>query len=103
MHASRIMPISRIPEDQRQAALDLVYDRRRDGYDPLARLLELFEGVDAAAVKASRAAELAGLPLWERLKRRIIDGEKIGLEADLDEALASGPPWRSSTTCCSTG
>ena len=86
VHASRIMPISRIPEDQLQVALDLVYDRRRDGYDPLARLLELFEGVDAASVKASRAAELAGLPLWERLKRRIIDGERIGLEADLDEA-----------------
>jgi 5-methyltetrahydrofolate--homocysteine methyltransferase len=91
VHASRIMPISRIPEEQRQAALDLVYDRRREGYDPLARLLELFEGVDAAAVKASRAAELAGLPLWERLKRRIIDGEKIGLEADLDEGLAERP------------
>jgi 5-methyltetrahydrofolate--homocysteine methyltransferase len=91
VHASRIMPISRIPDDQLQAALDLVYDRRRDGYDPLARLLELFEGVDVAAVKASRAAELAGLPLWERLKRRIIDGEKIGLEADLDEGLAERP------------
>jgi 5-methyltetrahydrofolate--homocysteine methyltransferase len=91
VHASRIMPISRIPEDQRQAALDLVYDRRREGYDPLARLLELFEGVDAASVKASRAAELAGLPLWERLKRRIIDGEKNGLEADLDAGLAERP------------
>jgi len=91
VHPSRIMPIARIPDDQRQAALDLVYDRRRDGYDPLARLLELFEGVDAAAVKASRAAELAGLPLWERLKRRIIDGEKNGLEADLDTALAERP------------
>src|SRR5579875_2065189 len=91
VHASRIMPISRIPEDQRQTALDLVYDRRRDGYDPLARLLELFEGVDAAAVKENRAAELAALPLWERLKRRIIDGERSGLEADLDEALAARP------------
>jgi 5-methyltetrahydrofolate--homocysteine methyltransferase len=90
-HASRIMPISRIPEDQLEVALDVVYDRRRDGYDPLGRLLDLFEGVDAAAVKASRAAELAGLPLWERLKRRIIDGEKNGLEADLDEALAERP------------
>jgi 5-methyltetrahydrofolate--homocysteine methyltransferase len=91
VHASRIMPIARIPEDQLQVTLDLVYDRRRDGYDPLSRLLELFDGVDAAAVKASRAAELAGLPLWERLKRRIIDGEKIGLEADLDAGLAARP------------
>jgi 5-methyltetrahydrofolate--homocysteine methyltransferase len=91
VHASRIMPIARIPDDQLQTALDLIYDRRREGYDPLSRLLELFDGVDAAAVKASRAAELAGLPLWERLKRRIIDGERIGLEADLDEALSQRP------------
>jgi 5-methyltetrahydrofolate--homocysteine methyltransferase len=91
VHAARIMPIARIPDDQRQAALDLVYDRRREGYDPLSRLLELFEGVDASALKANRAAELAALPLWERLKRRIIDGERAGLEADLDAALEQRP------------
>src|SRR5215469_5341179 len=91
VHASRIMPIARIPGEQLQTALDLIYDRRREGYDPLARLLELFEGVDAAAVKASRAAELAGLPLWDRLERRIVDGERPGLEADLDEALGQRP------------
>ncbi|HUZ53773.1 MAG TPA: methionine synthase [Streptosporangiaceae bacterium] len=91
VHAARIMPIARIPADQLQVALDLVYDRRRDGYDPLTRLLELFEGVDTASLKASRAAELHGLPLWERLKRRIIDGERLGLEADLDEALRQRP------------
>jgi 5-methyltetrahydrofolate--homocysteine methyltransferase len=91
VHAARIMPIARIPADQLQVALDLVYDRRRDGYDPLAKLLELFEGVDTASLKASRAAELLGLPLWERLKRRIIDGERAGLEADLDEALLQRP------------
>src|SRR5713101_2057863 len=84
VHAARIMPIARIPADQLQVALDLVYDRRREGYDPLAKLLELFEGVDTASLKASRAAELLGLPLWERLKRRIIDGERVGLEADLE-------------------
>jgi 5-methyltetrahydrofolate--homocysteine methyltransferase len=91
VHPSRIMPIARIGDEQLQVALDLVYDRRRAGYDPLARLLELFEGVDATELKASRAAELAGLPLWERLKRRIIDGERAGLEADLDEALGQRP------------
>ena len=91
VHASRIMPVNRIPDEQRQVALDLVYDRRREGYDPLTKLLELFEGVDAAAIKESRAAELARLPLWERLKRRIIDGERNGLEADLDEGLTQRP------------
>ncbi|MGA5819125.1 methionine synthase [Kitasatospora sp. NPDC094028] len=91
VHASKILPISRIPEDQREVALDLVYDRRRDGYDPLQRLLELFANVSSADVKASKAEELAALPLDERLQRRIIDGERNGLEADLDEALAERP------------
>ena len=51
----------------------------------------MFEGVDATSAKADRAAELAALPLWERLKRRIVDGERAGLEADLDAALAERP------------
>jgi len=91
VHASKILPMARIPDEQRQVALDLVYDRRREGYDPLQRLLEIFEGVDTATVQADRAAQLAGLPLWERLKRRIIDGERKGLEGDLDEALSERP------------
>ena len=60
------------------------------GYDPLQRFLELFEGVNAADARADRAAELAALPLGERLQRRIIDGERNGLDADLDEALDTG-------------
>jgi 5-methyltetrahydrofolate--homocysteine methyltransferase len=84
---SKIVPLARIPDEQREVALDLVYDRRRPGYDPLSRMLDLFEGVDAVSAKATRAAELAALPLEERLKRRIIDGERNGLEADLDLAL----------------
>ncbi|HZI97248.1 MAG TPA: methionine synthase [Actinomycetales bacterium] len=96
VHAARIVPVAKIPEDQRQVALDLVYDRRRyddDGnitYDPLQALLDMFEGVDAASVRADRAAELAALPLGERLSRRIIDGARQGLTEDLDEALEGG-------------
>ncbi|MBQ1039240.1 methionine synthase [Micromonospora sp. C81] len=90
VHASKILPMSKIPEEQREVALDLVYDRRREGYDPVQRFLELFEGVDVTSARASRAQELAALPLDERLKRRIIDGERNGLEADLDEAMAGG-------------
>jgi 5-methyltetrahydrofolate--homocysteine methyltransferase len=91
VHASKILPIAKIPDEQREVALDLVYDRRREGYDPLSRFIEMFEGVDAASVKASRAEELLALPLDERLQRRIIDGERNGLEADLDTALADRP------------
>jgi 5-methyltetrahydrofolate--homocysteine methyltransferase len=99
VHAARIVPIARIPEEQRQVALDLVYDKRvwagEPGeseltYDPLGRLLELFEGVDSASLKETRANELAALPLEERLARRIVDGERKGLEEDLKAALDKG-------------
>ena len=91
VHASKILPTARIPDEQREVALDLVYDRRTADYDPLVRFLELFEGVDATALRQTRAAELAELPLSERLERRIVDGERSGLEADLDEALGTRP------------
>ncbi len=91
VHASKILPMARIPDEQRAVALDLVYDRRREGYDPLQELMALFEGVSAASSKASRAEELAALPLFERLERRIVDGERNGLAEDLDEALEQRP------------
>jgi 5-methyltetrahydrofolate--homocysteine methyltransferase len=91
VHASKILPVARIPDDQREVALDLIYDRRREGYDPLGSFLDMFEGVDAQDAKATRAQELAALPLSERLQRRIIDGERVGLHADLDEALQTRP------------
>src|SRR3954454_18555367 len=102
VHAAKILPMSKIDDERRQVALDMVYDRRRWAeddptsgtvvYDPLQRFLELFEGVDAASLKASRAEELLALPLSERLSRRIVDGERKGLEEDLDAALAEGRP-----------
>ncbi|MFA7765654.1 methionine synthase [Streptomyces sp. NRRL S-448] len=91
VHASKILPIARFDEEQVTTALDLIYDRREDDYDPLQKLMALFEGVNTKSLKAGRAEELLALPLDERLQRRIIDGEKNGLEADLDEALQTRP------------
>ncbi|MFF4386551.1 MULTISPECIES: methionine synthase [unclassified Streptomyces] len=91
VHASKILPIARFDEEQVTTALDLIYDRREGDYDPLQKLMALFEGVNTKSLKAGRAEELLALPLDERLQRRIIDGEKNGLEADLDEALATRP------------
>src|SRR3954454_13471790 len=95
VHAGKIVPLNRIPDEQREVCLDLIYDRRRaasaaDGtaaYDPLQRLLEVFADVKTlAADKPDRS----GLPVDERLRLRIIDGDRDGLSADLDEAMASG-------------
>ncbi|MGW7382283.1 methionine synthase [Streptomyces sp. NPDC054794] len=91
VHASKILPIARFDEEQVRTALDLIYDRRAEGYDPLQKLMALFEGATAKSLKAGKAEELAALPLEERLKRRIIDGERNGLEADLDQALETRP------------
>ncbi|MGW1725080.1 methionine synthase [Streptomyces sp. NPDC002306] len=91
VHASKILPIARFDEEQVTTALDLIHDRRREGYDPLQKLMALFEGATTKSLKAGRAEELAALPLDERLKRRIVDGERNGLEADLDLALAERP------------
>jgi 5-methyltetrahydrofolate--homocysteine methyltransferase len=96
VNAAKIVPLASVPDDRRKVALDLVWDRREydaDGnltYDPLSAMLDLFAGVDSAAIKDARAAELAALPLGERLERRIIDGEAKGLETDLDLARAEG-------------
>jgi len=95
VHPSKIMPMARIEPRQKEVALDLIYDRRVfDGenctYDPLQEFLQLFEGVELAASRNIRASELAALPLRQRLERRIIDGEKVGLTDDLDAAMSEG-------------
>ena len=92
VHPSKITPMNRIPQEQLEVALDLIYDKRRSDdsgnviYDPLTKFLELFSNVQITTTKESRAAELAALPMQERLQRRIIDGEKIGLNEDLKTA-----------------
>lgn len=87
VHASKILPLHRIDERAREVCLDLIYDRRREGYDPLTELLGLFEGVTLAA---QSGPALDDLELDARLRRRIIDGVRVGLEDDLAEALTSG-------------
>ncbi len=87
VHASKILPLARIDERVRQVCLDLVHDRRHEGYDPLQELLALFEGV---SVTAGPADDHHDWPVERRLEQRIVDGNRNGLEADLDEALAAG-------------
>ncbi|MBV9951324.1 MAG: dihydropteroate synthase, partial [Acidimicrobiia bacterium] len=98
VHASKILPLNRIPDEQRDVCMDLVWDRRgaagalSDGdesYDPLQKLLEIFADVQVQKVEQE---DRSGWPVEQRLSQRIIDGDRNGLEADLDEALAQGTP-----------
>ncbi len=97
---AKILPLAKISEADQQICRDLIYDRRRFDsdapgaictYDPLTELTTLFEGVSAKEARAS-GPSLADLPVEERLKQHIIDGERIGLEASLQEALLVHPP-----------
>ncbi len=88
VHAGRIMPLNKIDEQVQEICLDLIYDRRRPGYDPLQELLAAFEGVTSAAVEKE---DRSGWPVGERLKARIIDGDRDGLDAELEEALSGKP------------
>ena len=88
VHVSKIRPLHLIAPEEVQVVEDLLFDRRREGYDPLQALLAMFADRKAAdAVKKVRAETVEG-----RLKDRIIDGDRKGLGDELDEALRTNPP-----------
>jgi len=93
---AKILPLIKISEEHQTVCRDLINDNRRfDGdvcvYDPLTELTSLFEGVSAKDARAS-GPSLTDLPVEERLKQHIIDGERIGLEDALTLGLESYKP-----------
>ncbi|HEY8668641.1 MAG TPA: methionine synthase, partial [Tepidisphaeraceae bacterium] len=94
VHASKILPQNRIPQEQWDAAMDLIYDRRREGFDPLTAFISLFPdeaGAAGGSADAKKSA-YADLSIEEKLKRHIIDGEKRNLIEHLEEARQTYPP-----------
>ncbi|MEI2698451.1 MAG: methionine synthase [Microthrixaceae bacterium] len=96
VHVAKILPLSRIPDDQRDVCLDLIYDRRgtegllsggSTDYDPLHKLLEIFEDVQ---VGEAVVEDRSDWPIEQKLSQRIIDGDRDGLIDDLDIALGAG-------------
>ncbi|MFM9144233.1 MAG: homocysteine S-methyltransferase family protein [Phycisphaerales bacterium] len=97
VHASKILPQNRIPREQWDAAMWLIFDRRGaarpegmpESFDPLLHFIGLFpEGTETVEAKRT----LADLPVEEALQRHIIDGEDKGLEQTLERGLAQYPP-----------
>jgi 5-methyltetrahydrofolate--homocysteine methyltransferase len=87
VHASKILPLARIPEEQITVCQDLIYDRRKEGYDPLTALLEIFAGVSTVeTVKVDRT----DWTIEQILRQRIIDGDREGLIEDLEVGRSNG-------------
>jgi 5-methyltetrahydrofolate--homocysteine methyltransferase len=91
VHASKILPKNRIPEEQWNAALDLIYDRRKEGFDPLTKFIELFPDSTTQTTEAAKNP-WEGLSVEEALKKHIIDGEKRQLIEHLEEARKTYKP-----------
>jgi 5-methyltetrahydrofolate--homocysteine methyltransferase len=92
LHAKKIIPISQIADDDLAIARDLIYDRRSDGYDPLFAFMERF--ADAKAPTTDNGATEADQPVEEVLKKRIISGNKVGIEIPLQRALEKYQPLK---------
>ncbi len=90
VHAARIMPLYRIDERGRDLCRQLIFDERNTApvRDPLAGLMAHY------SVQKGERTERAGRPgtVAERLKSRIVDGDRAGLQADLDEARIAIAP-----------
>lgn len=87
VHVSKIRPLHLIAPEEVKVAEDLIFDRRTEDYDPLQKLLELFAGRKAADAVKKRRAETPA----ERLKDRIVDGDRKGIEEDLEAAMQTMP------------
>ena len=90
VHASKIIPLHKLDEEDKQVTLDLIHDRRREGYDPLFAFLARFTG--KKRIETGSGNDENTLPVEERLKKRIIDGNKNGIGKHLDEARQTYAP-----------
>jgi len=88
VHVSKIVPLHKLAPEEVRIAEDLIFDRRADGYDPLQAFIALFQNRSGEAKAERKRAET----VEERLKQRIIDGDRLGLEDDLSEALRTMKP-----------
>ncbi|MCX2564476.1 methionine synthase [Acetobacter thailandicus] len=88
VHVSKIRPLHMIAPEEVKVAEDLIFDRRTADYDPLQTLLAMFADRKASEAVKRKKADTA----QERLKDRIVDGDRKGLEADLEEAMTEMSP-----------
>ena len=93
---NKILPLSKISAETKKLCLDLIYDRRNFEneiciYDPLVELTKAFQDITISDFKKASTSN-KNLTLEEKLKNHIVDGEKIGLEEQLNNALKKYKP-----------
>ena len=93
---NKILPLSKISAETKKLCLDLIYDRRIFEneiciYDPLVELTKAFQDITISDFKKASTSN-KNLTLEEKLKNHIVDGEKIGLEEQLNNALKKYKP-----------
>jgi 5-methyltetrahydrofolate--homocysteine methyltransferase len=88
-NAAKVIPVASIPADQRSATEDLIFDRRREGYDPLKVAMALFGDGPGHQAEEDTGEDL---PVEELLKRDILGGEKRRILDHVDQALKTVPP-----------
>ena len=93
---NKILPLSKISAETKKLCLDLIYDRRKFEneiciYDPLVELTKAFQDITISDFKKASTSN-KNLTLEEKLKNHIVDGEKIGLEEQLNNALKKYKP-----------
>ena len=93
---NKILPLSKISAETKKLCLDLIYDRRNFEneiciYDPLVELTKAFQDLTISDFKKASTSN-KNLTLEEKLKNHIVDGEKIGLEEQLNNALKKYKP-----------
>ena len=88
VHASKILPLYKINEEERILHEKLIFDQRTPDYDPLFVLLDFYKDKKKDVSQTSKKTNQS---IEEILKQRIIDGDRVALEPDLALALETHP------------
>ncbi len=89
VNAQKILPLYKIDESEREMHNKLIFDQRTKDYDPLFALLDFYKDKKGSSVKAERKSDAS---IEDILKQRIIDGDRVALNVDLDLALKTHKP-----------
>jgi len=91
VHVQKIIPLFKIPENEIRLCRNLIHnDWGKENRDPVQAFLAYFEEKKGSGKKEESRKPATGVE--EALKEKIIEGNREGLEAELDRALKTYSP-----------